>query len=63
MESYQKLELEPGEFVSPTYGLCLIVNLKKLNEKVNLKKFSMETIGMFMAKLDIKNAFYSIPIH
>ena len=52
-------------------GLCLILNLKKLNEKVEYEKFKMETIAtvirlmrpeMFMAKLDMKDAYYSIPI-
>ena len=67
---------EPGEFISPIFvrektdgGFRLILNLKKLNETVEYKKFKMETItsilqlirpGMFMAKLDIKDAYYSI---
>ena len=47
------------------------MNLKRLNEVVEYKKFKMETIstilllvrpGMFMVKLDIKDAYYSVPI-
>ena len=69
---------EPGQFISPIFvrekpdgGFRLILNLKKLNETIEYKKFKMETIssilqlirpGMFMAKLDIKDAYYSIPI-
>ena len=50
-------------------GYRLKLNLKKLNEKVEYKKFAMETIGtilqlvkqgVFMSKLDIKDAYYSI---
>ena len=53
-------------------GFRLILNLKKLNEVVEYKKFKMATIstilhlvrlGMFMAKLDIKDAYYSVPIY
>ena len=45
---------------------------KKLNESVEYKKFKMETLAtiiqlimpnMYMAKLDIKDAYYSIPIY
>ena len=45
---------------------------KKLNESVEYKRFKMETLAtiiqfirpnMYMAKLDIKDAYYSIPIY
>ena len=71
-------EPEQGEIVSPIFvrvkpdgGYRLILNLKKLNEKVEYKKFKMETIGtiiqlvkpgVFMSKVDIKDAYYSVPI-
>ena len=49
-----------------------ILNLKKLNQKCDKFHFKMETIkqvihmirpNMFLASLDIKDAFYSIGIH
>ena len=70
---------EPGEFISPIFlreksdgGYRLILNLKKLKESVEYKKFKMETLAtiiqlirpnMFMAKLEIKDTYYSIPIY
>ena len=69
---------EPGELVSPILlgsetdsGMRLILNLKSLNKSVLYKKFKMDTISsilhlvrpdMFLAKLDIKDAYYSIPL-
>ena len=69
---------EPREFISPIFAreksngvFCLIVNMKRLNEVVEYKKFKMETVstllhlikpGMYMTKLDIKDAYYSVPI-
>lgn len=69
---------EPGEYISPIFvtgksdgGYRLILNLKKLNKLAEYKKFKMETISTilclirpncFMAKVDIKDAYYSIPI-
>ena len=53
-------------------GFRLILNLKALNQSVEYKKFKMQTLAttlclirpnMYMAKLDIKDAYYSIPIH
>lgn len=50
---------------------CFILNLEKLNKKFEHKKFKMETIGtviklvrsgMFIAKLDRKDAYYNIPM-
>ena len=70
---------EPGEFISPIFlreksdgGYRLILNLKKLNESVEYKKFKTETLATviqfigpntYMAKLDIKDAYYSIRIY
>ena len=64
---------ETREFISLIFvrkksdgGFRLNMNLKKLNEVVEYKKFKMKTIstilhlvrpGMFMAKLDIKVAY------
>ena len=50
----------------------LILNLKNLNEHVEKKHFKMETLktalqlvkkNCFFAKLDFKDAYYSVPIH
>jgi len=70
---------EEGEFISPTFvteksdgGYRFILNLKRLNKEVDKIKFKMQTLksiiclvrpGAYMAKLDIKDAYYSIPIH
>ena len=69
---------EEGEFISPIFlipkppdSFRLILNLKKLNEFVPYVHFKMETInsiltmttpGCYMTKIDIKDAYYSIPI-
>ena len=71
-------EHEPGELISPIFvrpktdgGMRLILNLKSLNKSVPYKKFKMDTISsilhlvrsnMFLAKLGIKEAYYSILI-
>ena len=68
-----------GEVVSPIFlrrkadgGSRLILNLKKFNTNVRKEHFKMETIvsilkliqkDAFMVKLDIKDAYYSVPIH
>ena len=70
---------EIGEFISPTFitnkpdgGNRFILNLKKLNKEIEKKKFKMQTLKSilclirpkaFMSKLDIKDAYYSVPIH
>ena len=50
----------------------MILNLKKLNEYIVYHHFKMETFehaltlvskNVYMASLDIENAYYSIPIH
>ena len=69
---------EPGEYISPIFvrpkgdGTCrLILNLKKLNRVTEYIHFKMETLlsilrlvtpGCYMAKVDNKDAYYSIPI-
>jgi len=69
---------EIGEYISPIFvtekadgGFRLILNLKQLNKAVEKKKFKMQTLSlilclirpnMYLAKLDIKDAYYSIPI-
>ena len=69
---------ENGEFISPIFvrpksdgGFRLILNLKRLNEVAPYNKFKMETLStilclirkdVFMCKIDIKDAYYSIPI-
>lgn len=69
---------EDGEFISPIFltkksdgSNRLILNLKKLNEHIPYIHFKMDSIqtvlslvteGCFMAKIDIKDAYYSIPI-
>ena len=70
---------EEGEFISPNFiteksdgGYRFILNLKRLNKEVDKVKFKMQTLksilclvrpDAYMAKLDIKDAYYSIPIH
>ena len=69
---------EIDQFMSPIFvrpksdGLFrLILNLKKLNEVTQYVHFKMETLtsvlrlvrpGSYMAKIDIKDAYYSVPI-
>jgi len=69
---------ESGEFISPVFltpksdgSSRMILNLKKLNSSIEKVKFKMHTLSsilcmirpkMYMAKLDIKDAYYSIPI-
>ncbi len=70
---------EPGDFISPIFTRTkkdgkrrMILNLKKLNTFVAYKHFKMEHFqnvleiikpGVWMASVDLKDAFYSIPIH
>ncbi len=69
---------EEGEFISPIFivpksdgDFRLILNLKKLNEQSEKIHFKMDTLssiltliypGVYMCKIDIKDAYYSIPI-
>ena len=68
----------PGEFISTVFlrqksngKFRLILNLKGLNKFVEYKKFKMETLSValsllkqncYMASVDLKDAYYSIPI-
>ena len=49
----------------------IILNLKKLNESMDYQHFKMETLnhalqlmtqGCYMASIDLKDAYYSIPV-
>ena len=68
---------EEGEFVSPSYFLApkseysfrMILNLKRLNKNMPYIPFKMETMTLtlvtpncYMAKIDIKDAYYSVLI-
>ena len=69
---------EEGEFISPIFlvpksedSFRTILNLKRLNENMPYIHFKMETIksiltlvtpNCFMTKVDIKDAYYSVPI-
>ena len=68
----------PGEFVSNVFlrpkpdGYRLILNLKDLNDAIVYRHFKMETLktvldlvtpGCYMACLDWKDAYYSVPVH
>ena len=69
---------EPGQFISAIFlrpkrdGMDrMILNLKKLNESVKYDHFKMDTLWMvirmmkhncYMASVDIKDAYYSVPI-
>lgn len=70
---------EQGEVIShiffrpkPDGSYRLILNLSKLNDHIEKTTFKMETLksalqlirkGCYFAKIDLKDAFYSIPIH
>ena len=74
-----KCEHESDEYISPIFvrqkpgGSCrLILNLKNLNEVMPCIDFKMETIQSvlslitprcYLASLDLKDAYYSVPIH
>ena len=67
------------EFISPIFltpksdgSFRLILNLKKLNDFMPYVHFKMDTVtsvlklitkNCFMAKVDIKDAYYSVPIN
>ena len=69
---------EVGELVSPIFVRSkgdgqhrLILNLRQLNKVTQYKHFKMDTLasilrsvtpGAYMAKIDIKDAYYSVPI-
>ena len=70
---------ETGEFISTIFlrpkkdgTHCTILNLKELNEFVTYHHFKMDTLeaairmmkpGCFMASVDRKDAYYTVPIH
>lgn len=58
--------------LKPDGTVRVILNLKQLNESVKYHHFKMETLesvldlvtpGCFMACVDLKDAYYSIPVH
>lgn len=71
-------EIEQARFISNIFSrpkkdgsVRVILNLKKLNEGVEYHHFKMETLqhairlmtpGCYMASVDLKDAYYSIPI-
>ena len=71
--------LNPGDYFSPIFlreksngESRIILNLKELNKNINTKHFKMESIrnvkhmirkNCWMASVDLKDAYYSIPIH
>ena len=74
----KKSQHEQAEFISPIFltpksdgSFRFILNLKRLNEHIPYVHFKMSTIGSvlnlitkdcYMAKIDIKDAYYSVPI-
>ena len=70
---------ETGEFVSTIFlrpkndgSFRMILNLKQFNESVEYHHFKMDTLetvtrmmkpGCFMASVDLKDAYYTVPIH
>lgn len=75
----EEVEHEEGEFISNIFlrkkkngSYRMILNLKELNLSVEYHHFKMDTFekaikmitpNAFMASLDIKDAYYSVPIH
>ena len=73
-----KAHHEPGEFISPPFvrpkkngSHRMILNLKNLNTHVEYNHFKMDTLesairfmtpGCYMASIDLKEAYYSVPI-
>ena len=78
MEVIIESEHQKGQFLSPIFvrhksdgSFRLILNLKRLNEVTQYTHFKMETLSSilrlvtpmsYMAKIDIKDAYYSVPI-
>ena len=74
-----KCEHKTGDYISPIFirqkpdGSCrLILNPKYLNEDMPCIHFKMETLqsvlslitpGCYLASLDLKYVYYSVPIH
>ena len=74
-----KANVENNTFVSGVFTRSkkdgskrMILNLKRLNKFVDYKHFKMESLqnvlelirpGVYMASIDLKDAFYSVPVH
>lgn len=70
---------EPGEFISTIFirpktdgSYRVILNLKQFNTFVEYHHFKMDTLeavlkmmkpGCFMASIDLRNAYYTVPVH
>ena len=70
---------EKGDFFSSVFlrakkdeSYRMILNLKKLNKYIDSKHFKMESLqnvlhmiksGVWMASVDLQDAYYSVPIH
>ena len=70
---------EPGEFISMIFlrpksdgTFRMIINLKEFNTTVEHHHFKMDTLntvtkmikpGCYMASIDLKDAYYTVPIH
>ena len=75
----QRSSHEPGEFISTTFlrpkadgSFRMILNLKEFNQSVEYHHFKMDTLdtvvkmvkpGCYMASVDLKDAYYTVPIH
>ena len=73
-----KCEPEADQFISPVFtrpkkdgSHRMILNLKSLNEEIKYQHFKMDTLqtalklvtkGCYMASIDLKDAYYSVPI-
>ena len=78
MKVIEKSNYEAGEIISPIFGVPksdgsvrIILNLKQFNEIVEYEHFKMENAitamqmirkGCFMASIDLRSAYYSVPI-
>lgn len=74
-----KTNHEKIEFISPIFvkpkddgGTRMILNLKSLNQNIEFQHFKMQTIkdallmiskGDYLTSIDLKDAYYSVPIH
>ncbi len=78
-EVIEQVPHESGEIISPIFvrvkkdgRFRLILNLKEFNKSVSYNHFKMDTLqtitnlmtqNCFMASVDLKDAYYSIPVH
>lgn len=79
MKVIVKSEHEEGEIISPIFlvqkpdgSYRMILNLKEFNESVEYEHFKMENLssatsmmkeGCYMASVDLRHAYYSVPVH